>query len=394
MGQYRVDTFFDEMCAEGRIMVNQTLRAMVAKADPDLLTKIEASGGGALWEPLLFAWFYNERPIVPLAQLAFGYLDEDHKPERLLVWADGNGVVSLPGIGCMTTSVTNRMLQLDWQDGKGSLSDDGSVVAFALQTLETVPGTSIKLYPHHHPLFQKLFRGLEEDDPVSVAEPTARLKGSLAKAMTIIKQVNQRHFDELNRECVRAVILENERINSMASLHIHGSVFFSTRAENDEVFFAEDIIHQGGHVNLNAITAEATKVFTIPPGTQVCVFTGMEDDKRTFSSAFHGNFTLTRMVQFFDECLTQNIFSGKQKHELIGRFALAWDRFQYGLEVIDDRRLYTEDGYHIHQQLMATFQEIYPRRHDLLAAQDLSNQPYVFEYAKYRELNSVDACSV
>jgi len=324
----------------------------------------------------------------------FGYLPDGVKPESLQVWADANGIVYLPAIGCLHTPVRGRMLLLKWHEGQAELEEGGSTVPFELRPLETIPGTSLLLYPHDHPLFQKLFRRLPEGDPVAFEEPAERLKGALAKGFRIIKKVNPKHFEELNRECVQAVILENENINSMASLHIHGGVLFSTRAENDEIFFAEDIIHQGGHVNFNAVTVEPTRIFTIPGGTQICVFTTADHDKRSISTALHGNFTLARMCQFFDECLSMNLFSGRQEHELIGRFALAWDRFKYGLEIIDDKRLYTEDGFRIHQLLMDVYQDIFPRRQRLLEKQDLSNPPYVFRYALFREINPADSCRV
>ena len=74
-----------------------------------------------------------------------------------------------------------------------------------------------------------------------------------------------------------------------------------------------------------------------------------------------------------------------QKHP--GRFALVMQRYTQSLRAIGDERLYKEKGRLVLTRLRDCRDEVWRRREALLGPLDVSNQPYVFSYRKFCDLN-------
>jgi len=378
---------FDERFASGRALLLRQAAERLERAAPDLFACVERAGGAGLREPLLWAWMQHELPPLGLDQILFGYLREEDRPARIQVRANHRGVVHLPNLGSMRTAAPDAVLELRWRDTDASLAlwRDARPLEAVFTSRRVVPGTSIELHTDHHPLFPAFFPGAPSPGEIDIEGTSTRCLPALTRALARLARVSPRQRADIDRDCRALVVLRSEGINSFAAPGILGAAFLSVPEDPTEIFFCEDLVHQVGHVSFYAITA--ARCFTIPPQTPVALFTVLKHDHRTLDAAFHGNYTLTRMAQCFDACLDDSALDPRLRHELLGRFTLSLSRLGPGLESIDDERLYTPDAWALHQTMIAIYEDILTRRCDLLAGYDLSNQPYVFDHARFCALN-------
>ncbi|MCD8412830.1 hypothetical protein [Tenacibaculum finnmarkense] len=119
-------------------------------------------------------------------------------------------------------------------------------------------------------------------------------------------------------------------------------------------------------------------------------FTKQKWDYRTIYGAFHGLFTVTQRVDYFDQLLSQNVFSGREKHELLGRLADQFNRFRTGLELLKLNEVYTKKGIDFYNQLDEKCYSILKKYTKLKDAFDLSNRDLDFRYEDFCKLNSFD----
>jgi HEXXH motif-containing protein len=396
------DLEFPDLFAAGRRGLRNAARAFVQEHCPEYFDLLEKGGDSeAYFEPMLHAnREESETTLFPHEQFLFGYVPPPLRPSSVTVRADDNGTVYVPRIGFFTTSrrLADQELELrhDSSSGRYALRLDQSPVSYRFSLPDMIEGTPIQVYPCKHPLFRRYFdhvplelgKQTPQYDVTRVEEPTRRFRNDLEDGLKLIRRVDAVLYDSILASCRMVVLLDNPNVNSMAASSFLGAVFLSTLPENDPIFFAEDLLHQGGHNTFSAVTSNPFEHYTIPEHTEIREFTTLKADKRSLEDAVHGIYTLARMAIFFDKCLDEEVFIGKQKHELLGRFALCMQRYQMGLEPLGDERLYKQPGLDVFRRLERVFERIHAKR-PTLAAYDLSNQAYVFRYERFRKLNPI-----
>jgi HEXXH motif-containing protein len=300
--------------------------------------------------------------------------------------------VHLPGLGALyldqgvSSGAPAESLQLRTCPGQApTLWRESQQVPAVLRTRRTVPGTELELYEELHPFFASCFRQRPSDHEVEVAATTRRSLPALTRALELLGRVAPGLLAQLRRDGRALVVLQSDKVSSMASLATYGLVFISVPEEPSELFFGEELVHQISHVSFYAVTAQPC--FTIPSETPLSRFTVLAADHRTMFTAFHGNYTIMRMAQFFDACLEGGTPSEPLRHELIGRFALALARFEAGLIAIDDERLYTPIAWRLHRRMIEVYEDLDARHRKLIEGYDLTNQPYVFDYPAFCSRN-------
>lgn len=196
---------------------------------------------------------------------------------------------------------------------------------------------------------------------------------------------------ELHR-CLEAVTLQivtftADEGDSFATLAAHGSVFLRTPPDCDEVFFLEDLAHQGGHLLFNAITLDRSELIKIDPNTPLASLTGEPEEKRSLYVTLHGVFTECLMSLVLAGALEADFIDGKQRHELRGRLSLILKRLQLDLGQIRELDAFTPAG----RDLIGSFEEVFNGVYAMVATDitgfDLRNQPYSFCYERFSELN-------
>lgn len=377
----------------GQRQLADHIRMRLREADPVFFQKLDSNDDRIFLEPLLFAYFSSEKSEVGLEQILFGYLSDDLKPKRIRVFADADGVICLPNIGYLMTDTSSRQLALEWNEASRSFNiDDGDgCVNYHFKNIVCVGGTTIEVCQYDHPLL----RGFYRDDkgkqvPVDVAKAMPKHIEELNAAVDILRDHYGNYYSAVLKVIRKIVIFNNPNVNSFATVSAHGIAFLSASPDDDAVFFIEDLLHQCGHVIFSAATLQRSDYFAVSPDTPLGRFTQGEEENRTVYVTFHGVFTEAVMNQCLEICYETNLFSGKQRHELLGRFAFILKRFYRDLENLSHEEIFTEKGLRLYAKFAKVFEEIYMRRKNLLSAFDTSNQPYNFSYGKFRKLNPLD----
>ncbi|MCP5059224.1 MAG: hypothetical protein GY937_21165 [bacterium] len=361
-------------------------RSLLGHAPPDLAATFGAARPSLYLEPLLFAHFKVRGSAEDLLQIGFGYLPDHHRPKRVSVQTNQAGVVCLPNLGYVVTDAPDSRITIVCEAGappyRAEMGSTAAGCSLLASARSVCAGIEIDL--HHHPLFGYLSAG-ESDDGADLARTHL---GHLQRAVDLIRGAYPIYSDMMSAVTKRIILFRNEDLNSFVSLASFGAVCLNVLdPEADEVFFIEDLVHQCGHVIFSALTHEVESVLAVPTNMPLeSPFAGA-CETRTVYTALHGIYTEAVMNRCFDLCLGNDSFSGRQQHELIGRFALIFRRFHYDLTALGNRALYTERGAEIYEGCRQIFEDIYDRRRHLLTDHDFTDQPYSFSYGAYRRRN-------
>jgi HEXXH motif-containing protein len=193
--------------------------------------------------------------------------------------------------------------------------------------------------------------------------------------------------DEIIAGTRLVVLFQAEQPNSFATLSAHGAIFLNVNGAIDEVYFIEDIAHQAGHVTFNALTLAKERFLLINPDTPLGGPHGNDRESRTVYSAFHGMFTYVTIGQALAAVLERHVFDARQAHEALGRLGLVLRKFNHDLALLDRAEFWTPLGRRCWRQFESIFAGQQARYAPITQGFDYSNQPYVFDYHLFAELN-------
>jgi hypothetical protein len=391
-----IDTLIQLLLPEidrGKSQFVEMLRSLVAHANPRLAAMAGERGDEAFQEPLLYAHFTAEGSAYPLEQLLFGYIAEDQKPEKTSILTDSAGIVYLPRIGYFLTgrSMTTGTLSRNPATGQFKLCDGLDPIDFVFEPHLVSDTGATEICRYNHPLLDRLFIAEDRRFIRPEVASAARLHvDHLSAALTLIREYCPYYYSRLVQMIRLYVIFDEPRINSFASLDAQGAVFLNANVENDEVFFIEDIAHQGGHVIFSAATSDMDGIFDVDPHTELRRFTANPMETRTLYVVLHGLFTEVAIISCLDAHLDHDRLSQRQRHETAGRLAFALSRLATDLRNVTCSGIFQARGAALYHEFRDAFAIAYSKRRVLVQRCNFSNQPYTFSYPRFATLNPVD----
>src|SRR5262249_40166746 len=108
---------------------------------------------------------------------------------------------------------------------------------------------------------------------------------------------------------------------------------------------------------------------------------------RTLYSAYHGLFTYIMIGSTLAALLDRAVFKGRQAHEAMGRLGLILRKFAFDLALLDKPQFFTALGRRCWRHFEDVYTDLHRRYDPLVGGFDYRNQPYVFEYQRFAELN-------
>ena len=160
-----------------------------------------------------------------------------------------------------------------------------------------------------------------------------------------IRQIDFEFYQELDSYVTRVKLFNGQALKAITSASIFGAIYLRLPPadENMEVYFADHIIHETSHLQLDILLAfdkivlnEDAEKFQAP----------IRIDPRPMTGIFHATFVLSRMVRLF-----QRIVKDTPKQQYINRLDIFKRQFYQGLETIEKNAVLTENG----QRIKATF---------------------------------------
>jgi len=385
-----VARYFNTALASGQSALAEKMRAVVAHFSPGLMDLLNVRDDCPFLEPLLFAYAVDRDRRVPLEQLLFGYISDSQKPREIIVFADENGVVEIPRVGYFRTGILNRSLRLRWGNGPADslLTDGDEVVAHAYSAPLMLDGIGIEVCRHLNPLLSQLF--VDENGSKIDIDPSLNAglhAENVRKALQILQACQPDYFSQIRMAVKRIVLYSSDRPYSFATLGAHGIAFLNVSTGTDEIFFVEDLVHQCGHVLFSAMTLDPTDILQLAPTLPLAKISGEGKDTRDLYTTLHGVYTEAWMNLCLDNCCDLAVFSPRQRHELMGRFALILTRFGCDLRSLSYEGVFNQNGTMLLHWFIDIYRDIVSRRHELLAPLNIQNQPYCFRYENFVNAN-------
>lgn len=357
------------MTVNNQISIIDTIKLLLYKEAPEVLGRLDFENDDIFLEPLLFSYFNNKKEGTftkeTLEEILSGYYSKD--VSEIKHSFNNNGVAYIPKVGYFNK---NEVTPYDTI----LIEDDFEIVKEVHPTLEKYfvefyKGHIVNQNPQHNSVWQLHYK-------------------ELFKAIDIIKK----HLPDFYKELVfanRKIYLhDNPKILNFTSIETLGMLYFYVIGDNNIIYFIEELIHQGSHNYLYYVVHNRKDFFKIDVDNLVMRdFTKQQWDYRTIYGAFHGLFTVTQRVECFDKLLSQNVFSGKEKHELLGRLTDQFSRFKTGLELLDLNLVYTQKGIEYYYNLSKKCEAILNKYVKLNDEYDLSNRDLDFRYEDFCELN-------
>lgn len=357
-----------------RIEIINTLKLLLYKELPSIFEKIDIENDDIFLEPLLFAYFNSTKESLfhskVLEEIMRGYFLK-LEPLKIEHSFNINRIAYLPKMGYYKKGEQKPNETI-------LLKNDFEVVKQIHPVLEKYfvefyKGHVYNQNPHHNSVWEDNYN-------------------ELFQAIDLIKN----HIPDFYKEFIfanRKIYLhDNPKILNFTSVETLGMLYFYVIGKNNLVYFIEELIHQGSHNYLYYIIHNRKDYFKIDVDNLIMRdFTKQEWDYRTIYGAFHGIFTVSQRVKYFDVLLTKNVFKGREKHELLGRFTDQFSRFRTGLELLNLEEVYTQKGINFYNQMDKECASILKKYEKLKTEFDLTNRDVDFRYEDFCKLNPYEA---
>lgn len=350
-----------------------TIRILIYKESPSILNYINIGNTNIFREPLLFSYFNsiknNSFPKDTLEEILQGYYI---KKETINInhSFNKNNIAYIPQVGYFKKG-ENTPYEPILKKG------DFEIVKEVHPTLEKY---FVEFYKGH----------IVNQTPEHSSVWKAHSK-DIFKAIEIIKKHLPDFYKELTFANKKIYLHDNPKILNFTSVETLGMLYFYVIGSSNLIYFIEELIHQGSHNYLYYVVHNRKDYFKIDVDNLVMRdFTNQQWDYRTIYGAFHGLFTVTQRIECFDKLLAQNVFSGREKHELMGRLTDQFARYRTGLELLDLSKVYTQKGIEFYNELDTKCASILEKYASLKDEFDLSNRDLDFRYDDFCKLNPLE----
>ncbi|MBA5629233.1 hypothetical protein [Moheibacter lacus] len=377
---------------EGQTSLVDAIKRLLYKNDQSIFEKIDFYNDQIYLDPLLYSYFTlgSDGLNMTLEQILYSFLPDT---STLNVISDKNGIIYLPNFGYLSNVERTSVFAFDKSNRQLFLKTDlNSVISYVYEPINNIEKHQIELCIYNNPYFDKLMQTswVESGDNFSQTEHKDLVnnnKESIEKALEIIRK-NIPSFYQLIIDSTKKIFLyENSEIRSFVTKQCHGAIFLSVDQHSNINYFLEELLHQCGHNIFNAVTFDVSEFLQVSENTNLGALIG-NNDSRTIYGALHGVFTVSSGTQGLYEIYKNvDLENDVLNEELMARLAIKSSRFRSGIEKIDFQSIFTEKGKYIYDLLDQKCEQIINDNPDIFNKFDFSNQPHVFSYEKFKQIN-------
>ncbi|UPT71844.1 MAG: hypothetical protein M0D53_05950 [Flavobacterium sp. JAD_PAG50586_2] len=358
----------DNLCHSAFV---DTIKILLYKEENEIFEKINFDEDEIFLDPLLFAYLNNKRDTSfskeTLLEIVQGHYI---KEEPLLIDHSLNkdGIAYIPNLG--------------YFDKQGNKSED----IFKIDNFEILK----TIHPVLEKYFVEFYKGHIVNQNPSHKSVWKENYKELQHSIHIIKEHLPEFYKELLFANRKIYLHDNPKILNFATVETLGMLYFYVIGNSNLIYYIEELIHQGSHNFLYYVVHNRKDYFKIDVDNIIMrALTKQDWDYRSVYGAFHGLYTVTKRVECFDILLSKNVFSGKEKHELLGRLTDQFSRFRTGLELLNLDEIYTEKGKLFYNELDQKCQSILSKYKMLPSIFNLSNRDLDFRYEDFCTLNPI-----
>lgn len=332
-----------------------------------------------IWNPEVICFLLNDLPIDNnhLEKLNFGYaLNENRK--AINVTSDSFGIIDIPNVGFFIAQSNSDFVL---EECNRHFHLDKEITERFEYTYNSI---------QFRPVLPKIAYENQNLDLLESPKTTfENNKTTIVNAFELIKNYSKSLFHMINK-CVDSVVVYNAKnSNSFANINYHGVAFINIyQKKQNEIFFVDDLAHQCGHVIFNVLTLDAGNFLSIPKNTLIKSITRKSKDRRTIYDAFHGLFTYTCIIDILSNLYCHWNCSKENKNELLARIGFYMLKFRIDLGYLDHPEIFTDLGNTYFKQFVSGYKKIYERLFKFYGHFNFSNQDYIFDFKKFKEINN------
>ncbi|KLT68357.1 MULTISPECIES: hypothetical protein [Flavobacterium] len=350
-----------------------TIKLLIYKEAPALLENINFDDDDIFLEPLLFSYFSSKREYTfsneLLEEVIQGYFVD--KKELKIKHSYHNDIAYIPNVGYFLKD-------------KEELHEP----ILKIGDFEILK----EIHPTQKRFFREYYKGHILNHNPEYSSVWKENYEELFEAIEIIKKNLPEFYEQLVFSNKKIYLHDNPKILNFATVETLGALYFYVLGKNNLIYYIEELIHQGSHNFFYYVLQNKKDFFKIDVSNlSMREYTNQEWDYRDIYGAFHGLYTVTKRVECFDLLVSQNVFSGREKHELLGRFTDQIFRFRTGLELLDFDVVFTEKGKELYAEYDTRCHTILEKYKKLATFFDLSNRDLDFRYEDFCKLNPIEA---
>ncbi len=221
------------------------------------------------------------------------------------------GVIVLPGIGYLipnTLLIGPATIHYDSAIDAWSGSQGEKYISFQLLKEVKTNHHDFTLLAYKHPSINNFMRDVSNNNVSLAHEQIVSLlqKGSLEKALDILRVICPEFYSCMCCTTRSFLIFRAENINSFANETMQGICFLSIPQHVSTVYFADDVLHQCGHIMFSMMAFDKIALFLGNPDTPLCKWFDGVNDKRSIYVLCHAVFTEFLISTGLLRCIESN----------------------------------------------------------------------------------------
>lgn len=367
--------------------VLDSIKTILYTRHSDIFERLNFDDDNIYQEPLLYTYL-NQNDNKWLDCIIYGY--EKETKLSIEVFSNSEGVIYLPKIGYLITSKLSETLILETRNNEMKLFLKGEQVDFAIEPILLLK-SGVELMKYQHPLLETVFAEVNSSNSEVVIKDVYKIHlDHINKGLEIIQECNPDHFKLLQKNLKRIMVFTANEPNSFAVLTAHNMIFLNVNPWDNEMFFADHISHEGGHVTFNTLTYESKyNLFNCNPHTKLADITGLSWEHSTVYLRFHGLYSYLQISQCLYSCINNEKLSKQNIHEAKGRFVFHVLRYKMSLDVFENINIFRPEGlewFNIFKEHYLKIEKQYELLHPYY---NLYEQPYDFNTMLFEEQNSL-----
>ncbi len=283
----------------------------------------------ALFDPLFYLIVSSDTRL-PERLIGYGLLNSDchNKTVKTLLETNSQGACILPGVGYAEGFPSSSQFETEIfanESGFMNISvssySDGGTSFIEFSRL----GNGIQFLSHLHPLLENYL--LNEFDHSLLPESTGELLFLVDVAFSMLNTYFPECHEMLTMCIQELVLFRMPSQNSFAIESVPGTIFFSLPKNETLPFFIEDILHQGGHVMLDAALFSQQSSLTMERETRISKYTQDSTDSRSVYIVMHALFTEFLITEGLLRCIEQKAFDEADNFEALGRLVFSLQKY-------------------------------------------------------------------
>ena len=360
------------MIYKNKEKITNNIKTLLYIENKSIFEKIDLENDYTFLEPLLFAYFNSKKenlfPKDTIIEILQGYFTKK-EDLRINYSYNNNEIAYIPNLGYYNKQ--QELIEPIIKQGDFEIIKEVHPT-LAKYFVEFKRGHILNDKPEHNSVWKENYK-------------------EVFKAIDTIKKHLPNFYKELSFANRAIYLHDNPKIINFTTIETLGMLYFYVIGKNNLIYFIEELIHQGSHNYFYYVVHNRKEYFKIDVDNLIMRdYTKQKWDYRNIYGAFHGLVTVTERVACFDILLQKNVFSGREKHELLGRFTDQFSRFRTGLELLDFDEVYTKKGIELYNKYDAICLKIFKKYKKLVTTFDLSNRDIDFRYKDFCKLNSYD----